>query len=313
MVSERQADPARRQALVLGGGGAFGVVQAAYISAAIEAGFSPSLVVGTSVGALNGAWLATRPAEIGGLLEIWLGLSRLRVLPHPLRLAAKLLHRPVSIAENQIVPRLLERHLACERIEDTPIDFAVVATNLSRGRKHVFRSGPMLPAIMASTAIPGVFEPVEIEGDLYVDGCLTGAVDLATAAEMGATEILAIDLTPPALERTPKTVVGVLRQSLGILVQATTTAMEQCLSPQMPVRVVRPDLSQCSAWRLEDAAVALNENLAIARREMSSLLASDGSVLPGPARIADAPAVRRASLPRRTKRALGAGAMQRAS
>ncbi len=275
-----RASPTYRPALVLGGGGALGVIQAAYIQAAHELGFQPSLVVGTSVGALNGAWVALHPDRPEELLRIWLGMDQLSLVHLSAgRLAARLLH-PVSVTKNSVVPMLLRRHMSGMRFEDTALELAVVATNLSRGVKHVFRSGPLAPAILASTAIPGVFEPVEIGGDLYVDGCVSASVDMTTALQMGATEIFAIDLTPQASLARPRTALGVLKQSFAILSTATTRAVESCLAGQLPVHVARPDLSATSPWRLDDSAGAIAHNLLLAREALHGVFDGDGHVSP---------------------------------
>lgn len=248
------------------------------MKAAHDFGFRPHLVVGTSVGALNGAWLALHPDRPEELLRIWLKLDGLSLVHFRTGGLARRLMHPVSLAQNEIVPRLLQRHMPGMRFEDAALDFAVVATNLSRGAKHVFQGGPVAPAILASTAIPGVFAPVEVDGDLYIDGCVTASVDLATAAELGATEIFAIDLTPvPSLVR-PKTALGVLKQSFAILSSATTREVEACLSRQMPVHVARPDLGRHSPWRLDDSAGAVAHNLLAAREALHGVFDQDGQV-----------------------------------
>lgn len=280
----------RRPALVLGGGGAFGVVQAAYVHAAIEAGFQPKVVVGTSVGSLNGAWIALHPDRSDELLRIWLGLDHLKLVKlNPMRLAAKLVRHPLGISTNKIVPDLVERYLGQRTFEDAALELAVVATNLSRGQKHVFKSGPIEQAILASTAIPGVYDPVELDGELFVDGGLTASVDLATAVEMGASEIFAIDLTPPPSTARPRTALGVLRQSFGIMSHASTDAMEACLARQLPVRVVRPDLGHQSPWRLDDSAGAIAHNLMLARREIAGMFDRRGHLRQHPLALAPAP------------------------
>ncbi len=266
-------------ALVLGGGGAFGIVQAAYIQAAYEYGFRPQLVVGTSVGALNGAWVALHPGDPEGLLHVWLGLNPLRLMDlRPHRLLRRLLRSPISLCTNEIVPELIMRHLGGSSFEETEIPLGVVATNLSRGEKRLFLEGSLEQAILASTAIPGVFAPVELDGDLYVDGGVVASVDLASAVEMGATEIFAIDLTPAPARAAPRTAVGVLRQSFGILSSASTTAMEACLARQMPVRVMKPDLSQVSPWKLDDSAGSIAHNLRLAREALAGVFDADGHV-----------------------------------
>ncbi len=265
------------RALVLGGGGAFGSVQAAYIAAAAEAGFRPDIVVGTSVGALNAAWAAMYPGEGSGLLDIWRTLDGRKVLE--LRAGAmlqRLVRRPLSVAANTLVLELVDRYIRPRCFSDTRLPLAVTATNLSRARKEVFRTGPLADAILASTAVPGLFAPVEIGGELFVDGSLVAATDLATALEMGATEILAIDLTPASLARRPRTAFGVLRRSLAIAGSAATAAMEDCLRLQMPVHILRPDLAQLSAWRVATTPAAVSGYLDMARRALSGVVDSRG-------------------------------------
>lgn len=282
MLSSEPSQPVG-PALVLGGGGAYGVVQAAYVHAAIEAGFRPSLVVGTSVGALNGAWVALRPDDATELLSIWRGLDRLRLLQvNPLRLASKIARRPLGLCDNNLVPRLIREHVAPRRFEDLKLPLAVVATNLTRSRKHVFRTGDLGQAILASTAIPGIYDPIEIDGELFVDGGLSASVDLVSALEMGATEILAVDLTPAPPTFRSRTLVGVLRHSLGILARATTDAMEAAIARQVPVSVIRPDLTLHSPWRLDDSASAIARNLELARSSIRDILDADGHVRPLP-------------------------------
>lgn len=273
---------ASRPALVLGGGGALGVAQAAYALAAFELGFDPKIIVGTSVGSLNGAWLATNPGKPEGLLKAWLQLDRMKLVQvNPLRLARNLARGQMGISTNDLIPKLIARYVGDADFEEAAMPLAIVATNLTRAQKHVFRSGPLAPAIRASTAIPGIFEPVRIGDDVFVDGCLTASVDLLTAVEMGATEILAIDLTPLPAKTRPRTVVGVLKQSFGILTHATTDAMERAVAMQVPVRVVRPSLAQSSPWRLDDSAGAIAHNLLLARAHIRGVLDAHGHVVAG--------------------------------
>ncbi|HMO95956.1 MAG TPA: patatin-like phospholipase family protein, partial [Tepidiformaceae bacterium] len=266
--------PRGRRALVLGGGGAYGIVQAAYIRAAVEAGYRPDLVVGTSVGALNGAWVAIHPDEPDGLMEIWRGLPSFRVLPlNPFRLATRLARGPRAVRDNDLVTFLIESHIGPLKFEDTRLELAVVATNLTRGRKHVFREGPLGQALAASTAIPGVFEPVDIAGELFVDGCITASVDIATAIQAGATEVLAIDLTPPPANGSrPRTALGVLSQSFRVLTHATTEAMEAIAGQAATVRVVRPDLVGLSPWTFTAREGLVERYLAAARAELSGIV-----------------------------------------
>lgn len=274
---------AGRRALVLGGGGAYGIVQAAYVRAILEAGFKPDLVIGTSVGALNGAWVALYPDQPEELVSIWEGLGDLRVLDlHPVRLASRLVSRRRSICTNKLVATLVQDHLEGLSFEDTEIELAIVATNLTRGRKQLFRAGPLGEAIQASTAIPGVFEPYEINGEFFVDGCVTASVDIGSAIELGATEVLGIELAPPFAPRQAKTPLGVLIASLGVLSHSATDAAEALAANQAAVHVLRPDLGGLSPWRLQQKPGLAEEYLAQARREVRAALDPLGRVKPAP-------------------------------
>lgn len=270
------------RALVLGGGGGFGLVQAAYMQAAYESGFRADVVIGTSVGSMNGAWLAMHPEEPEGLLDIWRELGKQKVLHlNPLRLAGRLVRRNRGFCPNEIVPYLIREHIGETRFEGTELPLYVVATNLTAGRKHVFRSGKLAPAITASTAIPGVFEPYEQHGELFVDGSVTASLDLQTAVELGATEILAIDLTPDLGNAVPRTPIGVLRRSFGVLSHATTDAMHAAASVHAITRVLRPDLSRHSPWRISVREEEIAACLLEARGVLREVIASDGSVRDG--------------------------------
>lgn len=271
-----------RRALVLGGGGTYGVVQAAYIQAAFELGYRPDLVIGTSVGSLNGAWVAMYPDDPEGLLRVWRSLGRVRVLRlNPVHLARRVVRSPRALRDNDLVRGLIDAHVGDLRFEDAQLELAVVATNLTRGRKHLFREGPLAPAIAASTAIPGVFEPVLVDGDLFVDGCITASVDIASAIALGASEVLAIDLTPPPGQvAAPRTAIGVLTQSFRILSHATTDAMEAIARAAAAVEVVRPDLAGLSPWRLDVSEGLIEEQLAQARARLSRVIDWRGRLVP---------------------------------
>ncbi len=267
------------RALVLGGGGGFGLVQAAYMQAAYEMGFRADLVIGTSVGSFNGAWLAMHPERPEGLLAIWRELGKQKVLHlNPLRLAGRVVRRNRGFCPNEIVPYLIKHHIGDVSFEEMGLPLYVVATNLTAGRKHVFQTGKLAHAITASTAIPGVFDPYERQGELYVDGSVTASLDLQTAIELGATEILAIDLTPDLGTTVPRTPIGVLRRSFGVLSHATTDAMHAAASARAITRVLRPDLTRFSPWRISVSEAEITASLLEARAVLRGVINGDGSV-----------------------------------
>ncbi len=165
-----------KTAFALSGGGARGAAQVGMLRALLEAGIKPDLVVGTSVGAWNGAWLASDPTgtSLDRLAEVWRQITRASFDMVWWRAARNMVRRRPSLYDGRGITRLLARYLRVHSFEDLAIPLHVVAIDLSNGRKAVFSSGPLTPAVLASSAIPGVFPPISIDGRQHVDG---GMVD----------------------------------------------------------------------------------------------------------------------------------------
>src|SRR5256886_1683263 len=193
--------PARRT-WVLGGGGARGAAQVGVLQALFEANIeAPAAVVGTSVGALNGASIAAYPSLAGTMMlrEVWMSRPALSVFQaHPLGLVVSGIRRDqLSAFPQRNVRRLIDRAQALMGVttfEQLRLPLAVVATDLNAGRPAVFRSGDLTPALLASTAIPGVFPMVRINGREHLDGGVVENTPLNIAMDDGAKEILAISL-----------------------------------------------------------------------------------------------------------------------
>jgi NTE family protein len=193
--------PARRT-WVLGGGGARGAAQVGVLQALFEAGLeAPTAIVGTSVGALNGSAIAAFPSLAGAMMlrELWLSQQASVVFQaHPLGvLLSGLLRDRLAAFPQGNVKRLIERAQALTGIstfEGLPVPLTVVATDLNAGKPALFSSGDLEPALLATTAIPGLFPAVRIDGREHLDGGVVDNTPLATAVAAGATNILAIDL-----------------------------------------------------------------------------------------------------------------------
>ncbi len=197
--AESQRSPAQLDpVLVLSGGGSLGAAQVGLLRPFYRAGFRPAAIVGTSVGAINGAFLAFHEeAEALELLrEAWLSIGAREIFnTNPFRLVRNFLSQRNCFFDNGVLRRLLKRYLPVNDFAQLHVPFYAVATNLSRGTKAVFHQGSLYPAILASAAIPGVLCPIRIEGDVYVDGGVLAGLDLATAVELGSRNILAVDVS----------------------------------------------------------------------------------------------------------------------
>src|SRR5437868_5473815 len=193
--------PARRT-WVLGGGGARGASQVGVLQALFEAGVeAPAAIVGTSVGALNGASIAAYPSLAGTMMlrEVWLSRQAAAVFQaHPLGVIISGLRRDrLSMMPQQNVRRLIERAeslTGMTTFEQLRMPLAVVATDMNAGKPAVFRSGDLTTALLASTAIPGLFPMVRINDREHLDGGIVQNTALNIAVDDGAKEILAISL-----------------------------------------------------------------------------------------------------------------------
>ncbi|MCP5031777.1 MAG: hypothetical protein GY939_08235 [Actinomycetia bacterium] len=136
-------------------------------------GIEPDLVVGTSVGAINVAWLAAGHSA-HELASIWQDLTRSDLFPlRPLVGLRGFVGRHDHFVPNTKLRQMLETHLPFARLEEAPRRFEVITTDTRSGEEVVLESGPAVEAILASAALPGVFPPVEVEGRALIDGGMT--------------------------------------------------------------------------------------------------------------------------------------------
>ena len=179
-------------AFVLGGGGVLGATQVGMLRALLAAGITPDLVVGTSIGSLNGAFVAADPTVEGvaRLEELWRDVVRSgEMSENPVRQAARFAKYRTHVMRRGLIPDLVATHLGVEPCEDLPVPFPCVAAEIESSASRWFTSGEIRPAVAASCAVPGLFAPVEIDGAHYYDGGLVHSIPVGRAIALGATEI----------------------------------------------------------------------------------------------------------------------------
>lgn len=176
-------------AFVLGGGGVLGAAEVGMARALLEAGVRPDLVCGTSVGAINGAAIAADPTPEGAqrLLEMWERLAGNGMLDGSLvgRLAS-LVSRRTALHGNGGLRRMLRDRLPAQTFEDLVVPFECVAASIERAREHWFDRGELIEPVLASCALPGVFPPVRIGDEHFLDGGLVNSIPLDRAVARGA-------------------------------------------------------------------------------------------------------------------------------
>ena len=184
-----------RTAFAISGGGARGAAQVGMLRALLERNITPDLVVGVSIGAWNGAWLAHRPELdwVKRLEDVWRNVTRRTLDIVWWRAARNMVRRKPSLYEGDGLSRFVARHLQVHNFEDLAVPLHTVAIDLTMGTKAVFSHGPLAPAVLASSAIPGIFPPVVIDGRQHVDGGLVDPTGLDTAIELGARRVYVLD------------------------------------------------------------------------------------------------------------------------
>jgi NTE family protein len=209
-----------RTAFVLAGGGSLGAVQAGMLRALLSHGVTPDLIVGTSVGAINGAYLAASPtaAGVARLETLWRGLRRRDVFPVSLRSLIGLAGRRNYMVDPSGLRRILEAHLPYRHLEEAAVPLHVVATDLLGGAVVRLSAGPVVEAVLASCAIPAAFPPVRIGAQYLMDGAVASNTPVRTAMELGATRLVVLPTGYAcALERPPRGALGLMLHAITLL------------------------------------------------------------------------------------------------
>ena len=219
-VLRRLLGGSRPVAFVLSGGSSLGSIQVGMLQALFEAGIKPDFLVGTSVGAVNAAWIAGQPdiEGVAKLKDIWLRLRRDDIFPLGWAAASGLLGRSNHLVSNGALRALLERHLPYRRLEQAMVPVHVVTSELKSGQAVVLSSGPAIPALLASCAIPGIFPPVPFGKRHLVDGGVANHTPINAAVTLGAKKIFVLPISYPWLNEEPSSALGMALQALARMV-----------------------------------------------------------------------------------------------
>ncbi|MFH8251728.1 patatin-like phospholipase family protein [Microbacterium sp. B2969] len=185
-------------AFVLGGGGVRGAVEIGMIRALFEAGIHPDLVVGTSIGAINGALIAQDPTlgVIDTLLDAWASPEANAVYGDGLVMQlTRLVKTKTHLNSPRPLEELLERSLgAGATFEGLAVPLQVVAASIERAAEHVFDEGPLIPAILASAAVPGLFPPARVGDEHFIDGGVVNSIPIEQAVTARAQRIFVLQV-----------------------------------------------------------------------------------------------------------------------
>lgn len=231
-------------AFVFSGGGSLGAVQAGMVLALAEAGVEPDFVVGASVGSINAAWCAAHPDLDGAhrLVDIWKRVRRDDVFPLQLVngfLGFVGLHDSLLSAE--ALRAMLGANLDFARLEDAALPIHLIAADLATGQEVVLSRGDAIDALCASSAIPGIFPPVEIGGRALVDGGVVNNAPVSVAVAEGAEEIYVLPTGYACASGTrPRAAFGVVMQALTLMIHTRLDIDVERYRDQCDLRVVPP-------------------------------------------------------------------------
>jgi NTE family protein len=258
--------PSGLTAFVFAGGGSLGAIEVGMLRELLERGEYPGCVVGASAGAINAAYFAGRPDGDGvAMLEaLWCKIRRQDIMPLSMfGLLAMILRSRPHLVEANALRRLLETQLSYERIEQATLALHIVATDMLTGGEVVLSTGPVVNAVQASAAIPGVFPPVRIDGVDLVDGGVANNTPISVAVARGATRIIVLPAGfACALHAPPRSAIAQAMHALTLVIARqlvrdlefySTRAQIYVVPPLCPLDVSPYDYTQC-AQLIERAA-----------------------------------------------------------
>jgi len=186
-------------AFVLGGGGALGAVEVGMLRALLERDVVPDLVLGTSVGALNGAFVAQEPTlhVVERLTDLWhrVAASEEEVYgDKPLRSVRRAVSSGTHLWSSRPLATRLREELGGVTFADLAVPLQVCAANIERAAEHWFSEGDVVDAVVASAAVPGLLPPAEVDGEHFLDGGIVNSVPVARAHQLGATRVFVLQV-----------------------------------------------------------------------------------------------------------------------
>ncbi len=232
-------------AFVLSGGGSLGAVQVGMLAALEERGLRPDLLIGTSVGAVNGAFLAANGFDtdtVDQLATLWHRIRRPDVFPiDPLRQVLAFAGRRSSLCSSGPLRQLIDANLQIRDLEAARIPLHVVTTDVMSGEEALLSSGDAVSAVLASAAIPAVFPAVEREGRVLMDGGVANNAAVSQAIALGADRIVVLPAGfACALEEPPSTPLSAAIHALTLLIEQRLIVEVAHLSAQADIIVLPP-------------------------------------------------------------------------
>jgi NTE family protein len=295
-------------AFVFGGGGSWGALHWGILRALAETDIRPDLVVGTSVGALNGAIAAADPENSAAILGLlWPSVTREQIFPGGVLSALNTLRTSHGwLYDSANLAQYLASRLPVSSIEELEIPYVAIATDFEDGTRVEIDSGDLKSALLASSAIPGIFPWIDRDGRRLVDGGLVSNVSTDVARQRGAQSIVVLDCGLFGVsQRLSDSIIDILAQTVAIQSrQQVIHDLAGCLD--VPVLWLSgPELTSTSQLDFSHTITLADAAYSTSRELLHSLVGSDilaAGLYGGPALVRDDPRVsdraRVAALPR---------------
>jgi NTE family protein len=238
------SDPSgAKTAFVFAGGGSFGAIQVGMMHSLAAHGISADMVVGSSVGAINGAFYAGDPTLKGvqQLETIWRGLQRNDVFPITWRTLLGFLWRRDFLIPHDGIRKLVDDHIPYRKLEEAKLPVHIVATDIISGDSVVMSEGSVAEAIIASTAIPGAFAPIRYKGHYLSDGAVSSNTPIKIAVRQGAKRLIILPTGHACATTTPPVgAVANALHALTLLIARQLVSELESLDPAIKYYVVPP-------------------------------------------------------------------------
>jgi NTE family protein len=266
-------------AFVLSGGGNQGVGQVGMLRALLERDHRPDVIIGTSAGALNGSVIATTPTLEGvdRLDEVWSSLRGEQVFPgNTLRRAWNVLRRDDHIIANNGLRAVIQAAKPAATFEELAVPLRVVTTDLITGDEQIFVRGPLHEALLASSALPGIFPPVEYNGMTLVDGAVVNLVPISHAVAGPIDRIFVLDVSDPMGDRPIRSPLDVAIRAFAISRDQRFELELQWIPKEIEVVVFPTARDDRDFFDFSDARRIIDEGHHLAMRALDAVEAEPG-------------------------------------
>lgn len=231
--------------LALGGGAVLGAAHIGVLKALKEHEIEIGWISGTSIGALVASFHAfghkVQDVEDLAIEFSWSDISNFSLSKY-------------GMFTNNKISDFIKSEIGTKNLEDSEIPMAVIATDITRGSKVIIREGDLATAVRASTCLPGIFSPVEIDGNLLVDGGIVENVPISPLKDMGVETIIAVDLNTQQQYKRPENMIDVLLNTFHF-----TLATSAKLQKSGADILIEPDLSSFSRVNTKQSRGLINK------------------------------------------------------